>query len=149
MQVILLQKVANLGGVGDQVNVRPGFGRNFLIPQEMAVAATPSNIEAFEARRAELEKAAEAVLAAAKAREAELQKLSIVIEAKAGDEGKLFGSIGPRDVANAVTAAGVEVAKKEIDLPAGPIRHTGEFEVNVRLHSDVVAGIQITVAPLA
>jgi len=147
MRVILLEKVANLGKVGDQVKVKPGYGRNFLIPGSKAVRATPDNIAAFEVRRAELEKAAEVALQQAEKRRETLEALKINIQAQSSDEGKLFGSVGPRDVAEAITKAGVEVAKQEINLSA-PIRSIGEHEVTVRLHSDVVAKIMINVEPL-
>lgn len=148
MRVILLEKVANLGKVGDQVKVKPGFGRNYLIPGAKAIRATPDNIAAFETRRADLEKAAEQAVAQAEKRRESLEALKVVISAQAGDEGKLFGSVGPRDVAEAITAAGVEVAKREIDLSAGPLRTIGEHEVAVHLHSDVVAKVQVEVVPL-
>ncbi len=148
MRVILLEKVANLGKVGDQVKVKSGFGRNFLIPGGKAVRATPDNIASFEARRVELEKAAEDALHQAQKRQATIQSLKVVIPAQAGDEGKLFGSVGAQDVAQAITAAGVTVAKREIDLANGPIRSVGEYEVTVHLHSDVVAKIQVEVVPM-
>ena len=148
MRVILLEKVANLGKVGDQVKVKSGFGRNYLVPQGKAVRATADNIASFEARRADLEKAAEGVLQAAQKREEELQKLKVVIAAQAGDEGRLFGSVGPSDVAKAISDAGIAVAKREVDLPEGPIRHVGKHEVTLNLHSDVSAKIEIEVVPL-
>lgn len=145
MQVILLEKVGRLGNLGDQVNVKAGYGRNFLIPFGKAVAATKANIETFEARRAELEAAAAAQRAAAEARAAGLVDLVITIGANAGDEGKLFGSIGTRDIADAITAAGVEVEKSEVRLPNGAIREIGEFEIDVQLHSDVTQTIALKV----
>ncbi len=148
MRVILLEKVANLGKVGDQVKVKPGYGRNFLIPGGKAVPATVSNIATFEVRRAELEKAAEETLKAAQKREAAICALKIVIESKAGDEGKLFGSVSPRDVAIAITKAGVDVAKSEVNLPDGPIRTIGAHEVTVNLHSDVHAKVTVEIVPL-
>ena len=130
MQVILLDKIVHLGNVGDQVNVKSGFARNFLIPQGKAVMATKANIEHFETRRAELEAAAAASLVAAQARAAQVTALgSVTIASKAGDEGRLFGAITTRDVAEAVTAAGVEIAKSEVRLPNGPIRTLGDLDV--------------------
>ena len=128
MQVILLEKVGKLGGLGDQVNVKSGYGRNFLFPQGKAVPATAANVEAFEARRAELEAAAAEKLGGAEARAEKINAVAITIETNAGDEGKLFGSIGAREIADAITAAGVEVVKSEIRLPNGPVREVGEFD---------------------
>ena len=146
MQVILLEKIRNLGSLGDQVNVKAGYGRNFLIPQGKAVPATKSNVEHFESRRAELEAKAADSLAAAQARLESIQGLgSITITAKAGDEGKLFGSIGTRDIAEAISAVGVEVAKSEVRLPLGTIRETGEFDVVIAVHTDVTATIKVIV----
>ncbi|MGF1716136.1 50S ribosomal protein L9 [Photobacterium chitinilyticum] len=146
MQVILLDKIGNLGSLGDQVNVKSGFARNFLIPQGKAVMATKANVEMFEARRAELEAKVAEQLSAAQARADKLSALeAVVIASKAGDEGKLFGSIGTRDIADAVTAAGVEVVKSEVRLPEGALRTTGEFEISIQLHSDVFATINLTV----
>ncbi|MDY4279553.1 50S ribosomal protein L9 [Actinobacillus seminis] len=146
MQVILLDKIAHLGSVGDQVSVKSGYARNFLIPQGKAVMATKANIEHFEARRAELEAKAAEALAAAQARAAKLTELaSVTIASKAGDEGRLFGSITTRDVADAVTAAGVEVAKSEVRLSTGPIRTTGDHEVRFQLHGEVFATLNVVV----
>lgn len=145
MEVILLEKVENLGALGDQVKVRPGYGRNFLIPSGKAVPATKDNIEQFEARRAELEKEAAEVLAAAEARKAQLEGLTITIARKAGDEGRLFGSVGTADIATAATEAGVELAKREVRLPQGPFHSTGEFEVDLHLHTDVDAVLKLTI----
>lgn len=145
MEVILLEKVGKLGGLGDKVTVKSGFGRNFLIPFGKAVPANAANVAEFEARRAELEKAAAEKFSAAEARAEELNEKAVTIASKSGDEGKLFGSIGVRDVADAITAAGTEVSKSEVRLPEGPIRNTGDFAVNVQLHSDVVATINLTV----
>ncbi|ODP98944.1 MULTISPECIES: 50S ribosomal protein L9 [Salinivibrio] len=146
MQVILLDKIGNLGGLGDQVTVKSGYARNFLIPQGKAVMATKSNIEHFEARRAELEAKVAEQLAAAQARAEKVEALEAVeIASKAGDEGKLFGSIGTRDIADAVTAAGVEIAKSEVRLPEGALRNTGEYEISVQLHSDVFATVKVNV----
>jgi large subunit ribosomal protein L9 len=146
MEVILLEKVANLGNLGDKVAIKAGYGRNFLIPQGKAVAATAKKIAEFEERRAELEKAAAEKLLAAQSRAAELAKLTIVIPHKAGDEGRLFGSVGTHTIADAITAAGVEVAKHEVRLPHGVIRHLGSFDVDIHLHTDVntTVAIQIT-----
>ncbi len=145
MEVILLEKIANLGNLGDKVNVKSGFGRNFLLPQGKAVVANAANLEAFEARRAELEKAAADKLASAQARANELAELVVTITANAGDEGKLFGSIGTRDIADALTAAGIAVEKSEIRLPEGALRNIGEYDVAVHLHSDVDAAIKVVV----
>ena len=146
MEVTLLEKVENLGNLGDKVTVKPGYGRNFLIPGGKATAATEENIAAFEARRAELEKAAAEALAEAETRKSALEGLgSVTIKANAGEEGKLFGSIGPSDIAEAVTAGGVEIQKKEVRMPEGPIRVTGEFEVGIHLHTDVDCGLKVVV----
>ncbi|MFA7554072.1 MAG: 50S ribosomal protein L9 [Spongiibacteraceae bacterium] len=145
MQVILLDKVGKLGDLGDQVTVKAGFGRNFLIPYGKAVPATASNIADFEARRAELMQAAAEKRAAADARAEKLVEMAIVIEANAGDEGKLFGSIGTRDIAERITAAGVEVTKSEVRLPTGLIREVGEFEIAIQLHSEVTQTIKLSV----
>ncbi len=145
MEVILLEKVANLGTLGTKVNVKPGYGRNFLIPQGKAVPATKANLEAFEARRAELERQEAETLAAAQARAEQLATLAVVIAAKSGDEGKLFGSVGTRDIAEAVTAAGVAVNKLEVRLPNGALRNTGEYKIALQLHSDVMAEVAVTI----
>ena len=145
MEVILLEKVGKLGGLGDKVNVKAGYGRNYLVPYGKAVPATKANVESFEARRAELEKAAAEKLAAAEARAEKLNELELSIVAKAGDEGKLFGSIGTRDIADAIVAAGAEADKTEVRLPEGVIRSTGEFEIDVQLHSDVTATVKLSV----
>ncbi|HEM7133025.1 TPA: 50S ribosomal protein L9 [Providencia rettgeri] len=146
MQVILLDKVANLGSLGDQVNVKSGYARNFLVPQGKAVPATKKNVEFFEARRAELEAKLADVLVAAQARAAAVTALgSVTLASKAGDEGKLFGSIGTRDIADAVTAAGVQIAKSEVRLPNGVLRTTGDHEVHFQLHSDVFAELNVII----
>src|SRR5690606_13477267 len=145
MEVILLQKVDNLGGLGDKVKVRAGFGRNYLIPQGLAKPATPENVAEFEARRAELEKAAADALAAAEARKEKLEGLEVSITSKSGGEGKLFGSIGTVDIADAVTAMGHELERREVRMPEGPIRTTGEHEVELHLHADVNATIKVIV----
>lgn len=147
MQVILLEKVGRLGNLGDKVNVKPGYGRNFLIPFGKAVAATEANVTAFEQRRSELETAAAERRSGAEARAAQLAELTVTIAANAGDEGKLFGSIGTRDIAEAITKAGVAVEKSEVRLPNGVIREVGEFDVDVQLHSDVTQSIKLTVVP--
>ncbi|WP_018692117.1 50S ribosomal protein L9 [Algicola sagamiensis] len=146
MEVILLDKIANLGGLGDQVSVKAGFARNFLFPKGKAVPATKANVEKFEARRAELEAKLADALTAAQARAEKVSALEdVTIVSKAGDEGKLFGSIGTRDIADAITAAGVEVTKAEVRLPLGTIRETGEYDIDVQLHSDVVATVKLAV----
>lgn len=146
MQVILLDKVAHLGSVGDQVTVKSGFARNFLIPQGKAVMATPANIAHFEARRAELEAKAAAALSVAQARAAKIAEIAAVsVTATAGDDGRLFGSISAKDIADAVTAAGVELAKSEVRLGEGPLRTTGEHAVKVHLHPEVNAVITVNV----
>ena len=148
MQVILLDKIAKLGGLGAQVSVKAGYARNYLIPQGKAVMATKANIESFDARRAELEAKLAAGKAAAEERAAKLGELAaVVIASKSGDEGKLFGSIGTRDVAEAITAAGVAVAKSEVRM-GNVLRNTGEYEVVVQLHADVKATVQIQVVAL-
>ncbi|ALZ86286.1 MULTISPECIES: 50S ribosomal protein L9 [Pseudomonas] len=145
MDVILLEKIANLGNLGDKVNVKGGYARNFLLPQGKATAATAANVEAFEARRAELEKQAAEKKAQADARAAKLAELTVTIAANSGDEGKLFGSIGTRDIAEAVSAAGVELDKSEVRLPNGALRNTGEYDVEVHLHTDVEATVKVVV----
>lgn len=141
MDVILLEKIGKLGGLGDQVSVKAGYGRNYLVPFGKAVPATKANIESFEARRAELEKAAAEQLAAAEERATKLRDLKVSIGANAGEEGKLFGSVGPADIADAITASGIEVSKSEVRMPLGPIRELGEFEIDIQLHSDVTEAI--------
>lgn len=146
MEVILLEKVRNLGGLGDQVKVKSGYGRNYLIPKGKAVMATKENVARFEERRAELEAKAGEQLAAAQSRAEKLAGLGVVtIVARAGDEGKLFGSVSASDVADAVTAAGVEVAKSEVKMPEGALRQIGEFELMVQLHTDVSQDITVQV----
>jgi large subunit ribosomal protein L9 len=146
MDVILLQKVANLGNIGDRVKVKPGFGRNFLLPQGKAALATAANVAKFEERRAELEKRAADDLAAARTRAARLEGHALTITAKVGGEGKLFGSIGTADIAEALSADGIEVERSEVRLPGGPIRLIGEHHVKVHLHSDVEVDLTVTVA---
>ncbi len=145
MQVILLEKVHNLGALGDTVKVKPGFARNFLIPSGKAVAATPANMAEFEARRAELERQQAEHVAAAQARAVKAEGLRVSVQRKAGEEGKLFGSVGPGDVAEAVTAAGVEVERSEIRMPGESIRQVGEYEVEIQFHADVVVPITLSV----
>jgi len=145
MNVILLEKIENLGNIGDQVKVRSGYGRNFLLPRGKATLATPSNIAVFEARRAELEKKQAGELSAARQRAEAAGQLSLRLTAKAGTEGKLFGSLGTADIAEACTAAGVPVKRSEVRLPEGPIRTIGEHSIELHLHSDVNATLRITV----
>ncbi|MCD8547071.1 MAG: 50S ribosomal protein L9 [Aeromonadaceae bacterium] len=146
MEVILLDKIARLGGLGDKVTVKSGFARNYLIPQGKAVMATKANLEMFEARRAELEAKLADQLAAAQARAAQIEALEkVVIASKSGDEGKLFGSIGNRDVADAVTAAGVAVNKSEVRMPEGALRYTGEYDIALQLHADVKTTVKVEV----
>ena len=146
MEVILLDNVGSLGGLGDRVDVKPGYGRNFLIPQGKAVPATPENVEKFEARRAELEAAAAATLYAAQKRAEGIQALEQVqIAATAGEEGKLFGSVGTRDIAEALTAAGCDTDKAEVRLPDGAIRELGEYEIMIQLHAEVATTANIAI----
>lgn len=145
MEVILLESIAKLGELGDKVNVKSGYGRNFLIPQQKAVPATADNLLQFEARRAELEKAANEKLAEATTRAEKISELSVTITTKAGEEGKLFGSIGVRDIADACEAKGVPLEKSEVRLPEGPIRELGEFEIDVHLHAEVNAVLKLAV----
>ncbi len=145
MDVILLKKVDNLGNLGDQVAVKAGYGRNYLIPGGHAVAATTDNVAQFEARRAELEKEAAATLAAAEARKASLEDALVTIARKSGEEGRLFGSVGAADIAGACSEVGVVLAKREVRLPEGPFHATGEYDVQVHLHSDVNATLKITI----
>ena len=145
MQLILLQKVVNLGGLGDKVNVKPGYGRNFLIPYGKAVPATAANIAAFEAKRAEYEAKATGIHAAAEARKDGLEGIEVTIAANASTEGKLFGSVGTRDIADALTAAGQKVEKAEVIMGEGPIRRTGDFEITIHLHADVETKVKVHV----
>lgn len=145
MEVILLEKIGKLGNVGDKVSVKAGFGRNFLLPQGKALPANAANLEAFESRRAELEAAASEKKAEAEARAEKLADMTFTLAAKAGDEGKLFGSIGTRDIADAITAAGVEVSKAEVRLPEGAIRELGEFDIDLQLHSEVTQQIKFVI----
>lgn len=146
MNIILLDKVANLGDLGDQVTVKSGYARNFLFPQGKAVPATKGNLEMFEQRRAEYEARLAEELKQAEERAEQINAMDeVVVESKAGDEGKLFGSIGTRDIADAVTAKGVEVQKSEILMPHGTIREVGEYELELQLHADVMAAIKLVV----
>lgn len=145
MEVILLEKIKNLGALGTKVNVKSGYGRNFLIPQGKAVPATEKNVAEFEARRAELEAKAAAGLAEAQARAERVAALAVVIAAKAGDEGRLFGSVGTRDIAEAITKLGEKADKSEVRLPNGALRSTGDYDIDVQLHSEVTATIKVTV----
>ena len=146
MEVILLDKIAKLGGLGDKVSVKSGYARNYLLPQGKAVFASEGNVEHFEARRVEIEAKLAAVLATAEAHAAKVVELAeVTIASKAGDEGKLFGSIGTRDIADAITEAGVAVVKAEVRLPLGAIRETGEFDIVIHLHNDVDTSIKVIV----
>jgi len=146
MEVILLDKIAKLGGLGDKVSVKSGYARNYLLPQGKAVFASQANVEHFEARRAELEANLATVLVAAQARAAKVVELAeVTIASKSGDEGKLFGSIGTRDIADAISEAGVAVTKAEVRLPLGAIREIGEFEIAIHLHHDVDTSIKVVV----
>lgn len=147
MDVILLDKVGRLGAIGDKVTVKSGYGRNYLLPQGKAVAATAKNIADFEARRADLEAAAAGKIGAATERAEKLAALEVTIAAKAGDEGRLFGSIGTRDIAEAITAAGVAVAKSEVRLPQGVLREIGQYEIDVQLHAEVIQAVKVAVVP--
>ena len=145
MQLILLQKVVNLGNLGDKVVVKPGYGRNFLVPQGKAVPATATNLAEFEARRAEYEAKAKASLEGAEGRKARLEGASVTISANASTEGKLYGSVGPRDIADALTKAGMPVEKSEVVMGEGPLRHTGEFDVLVHLHADIETSVKVVI----
>jgi large subunit ribosomal protein L9 len=147
MHVILLQKVANLGNIGDRVKVRSGFGRNFLLPQGKATLATPENTARFEARRAELERLSREHLESAGERAAAMKDFKLTIPAKAGTEGKLFGSIGTADIAEACSNAGFKIERSEVRLPAGPLRALGEHVVNLHLHADVDVPLAISIVP--
>jgi large subunit ribosomal protein L9 len=145
MELILLQKVKNLGNLGDKVNVKPGYGRNFLVPHGKATAATAENVAEFEQRRAEYEAKANQQLSGAEARKAQLESASVTVKANASPEGKLFGSVGPRDVAEAFTEAGIALDKSEVIMSEGPLRHIGEFQVQVHLHADVHTSVKVIV----
>ena len=145
MQLILLQNVTNLGKLGDKVNVKPGYGRNFLVPQGKATPATPANLAEFEAKRAEYEAKAKAQLEGAEGRKAALEGAEVTISANASTEGKLYGSIGPREIAEALTKIGHKVEKSEVVMGEGPLRRTGEHEVLVHLHADVETTVKVIV----
>lgn len=145
MEVILLQKVANLGNIGDKVKVKPGYGRNFLLPEGKATLATAENIAKFEARRAELEKKEREELTGAQARAKKLEGFKLSISAKAGTEGKLFGSIGTSDIADGVKKAGYPIERSEVRLPHGPIRQAGEHAVQLQLHTDVIVELPVVI----
>ncbi|GHE20728.1 50S ribosomal protein L9 [Halomonas urumqiensis] len=145
MEVILLDNIGKLGGLGDQVTVKPGYGRNYLVPYGLAVPATKDNIAAFESQRAELEAQAADRKAEAEARAAQLSEIELSLVSKAGDEGKLFGSIGPRDLAEAIASAGIDIAKSEVRMPEGPIRHTGEYDIQLHLHAEVDTTVRVVV----
>ncbi len=145
MQVILLQRIVNLGKLGETVNVKAGYGRNYLIPQGKALPATEANIAKFEARRAELEAQEAAELAEAKKRADSLTDVNVIMRAKSGDEGKLFGSIGARDIADALTKSGLEVDRSEVKMPDGSFRQIGEYTVTIQLHHDVTANIVVSI----
>jgi large subunit ribosomal protein L9 len=147
MEVILLEKIHKLGNMGEKVKVSPGYGRNYLIPQGKAAPATKGNLLEFEKRRAELEKLAKEAFASAQTRAAAIAELKVNIPAKTGEEGKLYGSIGTRDIANAITAAGQKVTKSEVRLPAGPIRQTGEYQIDLHLHTDINVKIKVIIVP--
>lgn len=146
MNVILLEKVQNLGGLGEQVTVKSGYARNFLIPQGKAKPATKDNVAEFEARRAELEKQAAEALASAQAVYEKMNGMVVKVEASAGDEGRLFGSVGTQDIADALNASGISVERRQVRLPQGPMRTTGTFEIDVQLHTDVVAAINVEIS---
>ena len=146
MELILLQKVKNLGNLGDKVNVKPGYGRNFLVPQGKATAATAANLVEFEKRRAEYEAKAQQQFAGADARRAQFADGAVTIKANASPEGKLFGSVGPREIAEAFTNAGSALDKSEVVMPEGPLRHIGEFEVQLYFHADVQVPVKVTIS---
>lgn len=145
MEIILLEKIDNLGAMGDRVNVKPGYGRNYLVPKGKAKPATAENIAAFEEMRAGLEKTSADALTAAEARRDQLVDMSITIAANAGDEGKLFGSVGTADIADAIVAAGANVDRHEVRLPDGAFRQLGDYEVQLHLHTDVNATIKLSI----
>ncbi len=145
MEIILLEKIENLGAMGDKVNVKPGYGRNYLVPQGKAAPATAGNIAEFEARRAELEMASADALQAAEARRTQLADQHITIVAKAGEEGKLFGSIGTADIASSLSESGVVVERNEVRLPEGDFRLLGEYDVELHLHADINVTVKLTI----
>jgi large subunit ribosomal protein L9 len=145
MDIILLQKVANLGNIGDRVKVKSGFGRNYLLPHGKATLATPDNVKRFEARRAELEKAAHEQMSSAEQRAEALKEFKLVIPSKAGTEGKLFGSIGTADIAEAATKAGINIERSEVRLPNGALRTIGDHSVVLHLHADIDVPLAVTI----
>jgi large subunit ribosomal protein L9 len=145
MDIILLQKIANLGQIGDRVKVKPGYARNYLVPTGKATMATPANIAKFEAQRAQLEAKAHEELAAAQARAVKFENFKLEIRAKAGTEGKLFGSIGTADIAEAAVKAGQPISRSEVRMPTGPIRVTGDHQVQLHLHTDVDVTLNVTI----
>lgn len=145
MEIILLEKVRNLGNLGDKVHVKSGYGRNFLIPQNKAVFATPKNVELFEQRRSELEKKALQALGTAEQRAAKLNDTTLVISAMASDEGKLYGSVGVNEIKDALVAKSIEISKREIVMPEGPLHSVGNFVVEIHVHSDVIANLQVEI----
>ncbi len=145
MDVILLEKVKNLGDLGDTVKVKPGYGRNFLLPQGKALPATPGNVKVFEARKTELLKKATDSLSASKMRAEQFKGKALTIKALTAEEGKLYGSIGPSDIVRAAQAAGLDLKKAEVDMPTGPIRQIGSFPVTLRLHTEVETSITVTI----
>jgi len=147
MELILLEKISNLGNLGDKVAVKAGNGRNYLVPQGKAVLATADKLAEFEQRRAELEKKAAGELALAQARAEKISAFSVSIQQKAGEEGKLFGSVGTQDITEAVTREGIEIEKHEIRLPDGVLRHTGDYEIDIQLHTDIVVKLALTIVP--
>ncbi|OGT69339.1 MAG: 50S ribosomal protein L9 [Gammaproteobacteria bacterium RIFCSPLOWO2_02_FULL_38_11] len=149
MNVILLEKIRNLGSLGEQVSVKPGFARNYLYPKRKAVPATGDNLKQFEEKRAELEKIAQETLQCAQDKANTITSLTLTIPAKAGEEGKLFGSIGPRDISQAFVKAGIELEKSAIQLPQGPLRQLGEYEIQIILHTDVATTVKISIVPEA
>ena len=147
MQVILMERIDNLGALGDIVDVKAGFARNFLVPQKKAKTATKDNIAQFETMRAELEKAAASRTKTAEDRLVALKDMELEIEVRAGQEGKLFGSVSNHEIAEAIKAKGVDIERREVRMPEGPIRHIGEFEVLIHLHSDVETTVKVSVIP--
>ncbi|HAT7073763.1 TPA: 50S ribosomal protein L9 [Legionella pneumophila] len=147
MEVILLEKVRNLGNLGDKVHVKSGYGRNYLIPQNKAVFATEQNIDLFEKRRSELEKKAQQALANAEQRAAKFNDTTVVISAMASDEGKLYGSVGVNEIKDALLEKQIEISKREIVMPEGPLHSIGNYVVEVHVHSDVVANLQVEIIP--
>ncbi|RUR17764.1 50S ribosomal protein L9 [Legionella sp. km535] len=147
MEVILLEKVRNLGNLGDKVNVKSGYGRNYLIPQNKAVFATEKSIELFEKRRAELEKKAQQALAQAEQRASKINDITLVISAMASDEGKLYGSVGVNEIKDALVEKAIEISKREIVMPEGPLHSIGNYTVEVHVHSDVIANLQLEIIP--